>query len=294
MVTMAKEGLSHLLLNLRKMLNHRFTVLCITAILAFYVLWQAGALVWKMWLFNDQTSQARAIGSSSPKNTEPESLQNLLRYPLIQSASIKAKQDVASIDAPETSLNLKLAGLMYSTDQSEARAIIVSQEDGARSYAAHERVAGKAEVYSIEPDRVILLRAGRREALLLSPEQNTAAIRPETQNQAQGAAKQDQAPGQDSKGAPKNTDDLMRDFSATPVMENGKLMGFHITAVRNPQLMNEWGIGPDDVITAVNGTPLNSPGRIMILYDKLKKQKEFELTLNNGGNSRIITVDANE
>jgi S1-C subfamily serine protease len=58
--------------------------------------------------------------------------------------------------------------------------------------------------------------------------------------------------------------------------------------------MNEWGIAPDDVITAVNGMPLNSQGRIMVLYDKLKKQKEFELTLINGGNSRTITVDLYE
>jgi general secretion pathway protein C len=93
---------------------------------------------------------------------------------------------------------------------------------------------------------------------------------------------------------PRKTADLMRDFSATPVMEGGELVGFRLEAVRNPEIMNEWGIEPDDVITAVNGTPLNSQGRVMILYDKLKKQKEFELTLNNGGNSRTISVDLDE
>jgi general secretion pathway protein C len=86
----------------------------------------------------------------------------------------------------------------------------------------------------------------------------------------------------------------MRDFSATPVMEEGQLVGFRLEALRNPELLNEWGIDPDDVITAVNGMPLNSQGRIMVLYDKLKKQKEFELTLINGGNSRTITVDLYE
>jgi len=45
------------------------------------------------------------------------------------------------------------------------------------------------------------------------------------------------------------------------------------------------------VITAVNGMPLNSQGRIMVLYNKLKKAGEFELTLDNGGNSRTITVE---
>jgi hypothetical protein len=44
----------------------------------------------------------------------------------------------------------------------------------------------------------------------------------------------------------------------------------------------------------MNGMPLNSKGRIMVLYDKLKRRKEFELTLINGGNSRTITVDLYE
>ena len=77
-------------------------------------------------------------------------------------------------------------------------------------------------------------------------------------------------------------------------MEEGQLVGFRLAALRNPEIMNEWGIDPDDVITAVNGMPLNSQGRIMVLYDKLRKQREFELTLNSGGNSRTITVDLNE
>ena len=280
MVTMAKGGLSFFLFNLRKMLNHRITVLSITAVLAFFVLWQAGSLVWKLWLLNDESPQARALIPLSPKNTEPESLQNLLRYPLIQSASIPTTQGSASIDAPKTSLKLKLVGLMYSTDKNQARAIIENPKDGARSYATHERVADNAEIYSIEPDRVILFHAGKQEALMLDPEHKTSSFQSDIGNQPIDA--------------PKNSAELMRDFSASPVMENGKLLGFRLKALRNPGIMKEWGINPNDVITAVNGIPLNAPGRVMVLYDKLKKQREFEMTLNNGGNSRTITVDLYE
>ena len=280
MVTMAKGGLSFFLFNLQKMLNHRITVLSITAVLAFFVLWQAGSLVWKLWLLNDESPQARALIPLSPKNTEPESLQNLLRYPLIQSASIPTTQGSASIDAPKTSLKLKLVGLMYSTDKNQARAIIENPKDGARSYATHERVADNAEIYSIEPDRVILFHAGKQEALMLDPEHKTSSFQSDIGNQPIDA--------------PKNSAELMRDFSASPVMENGKLLGFRLKALRNPGIMKEWGINPNDVITAVNGISLNAPGRVMVLYDKLKKQREFEITLNNGGNSRTITVDLYE
>ena len=86
----------------------------------------------------------------------------------------------------------------------------------------------------------------------------------------------------------------MREFSAIPVMDEGELLGFRLKSLRKPEIMKEWGIDPNDVITAVNGIPLNSPGRIMVLYDKLKKQREFEITLNNDGNSRTITVDLYE
>ena len=301
MVTMAKGGLSFLLFNVPKMLNHRITVFSITAVLALYVLWQAGPLVWNLWLLNDESSQPETLIPLSSRRTEPVSLQNLQRYPLIQSEATLTAERSASVDAPETSLNLKLVGLMYSADNGQARAIIESPTDGARSYATHERVADKAEIYSIEPDRVILFHAGRQEALLLNPKSETSSIQAGTGNQPinnanknQASVKLQAASGQDLTGAPKSTDDLMRDFSATPVIENGELQGFRLKALRKPEIMQDLGIGPNDVITAVNGIPLNAPGRIMVLYDKLKKQREFEITLNNGGKNRTITVDLNE
>jgi len=301
MVTIARGGSSSLLFTLRNILNHRITVLCVTALLAFYVLWQAGSLVWKLWLLNDESLQAEAVIPLSPGDTEPESLQNLLSHPLIQSPADPATKGSASADKPKTSLNLKLVGLMYSTDKDQARAIIVSEKDGARSYSTRERVADKVEIFSIEPDRVILLHAGRQEALMLDPEEGSSGNRPDTEDEPVKNSGKDQASaavqstsGRNRANAPRRTEDLMEDFSATPVMEEGELVGFRLQALRDPEIMNEWGIGPDDVITAVNGVPLNSQGKIMVLYDKLKKEKEFALTLNNGGKSRTVTVDLTE
>jgi general secretion pathway protein C len=294
MVTMAKGGLSPLLFNLRKMLNHRITVLCVTALLAFLVLWQAGSLVWKWWLLNNESPQAAALVPPSPQTAQQESLQNILRYPLIRSASNPATSGPASGDQPKTSLNLRLVGLMYSADQDQARAIIESEKDGARSYSTRERVAAKVEVYRIEPDRVILLHAGRQEALMLDPDEATPQTQPDTGSQPINGSNESQASRQSSTSIPKKTADLMREFSATPVMEQGELVGFRLESVRNPEITNEWGIEPDDVITAVNGMPLNSQGRLMVLYDKLRKQSEFELTLNKGETSRTIMIDLSE
>jgi general secretion pathway protein C len=294
MATMTKGSMSYLLFNLQKMLNHRITVLCITAALGFYVLWQAGSLVWKFWLLDKQSPQTDALVAAAPKSAESESLQNILRYPLIRSASNPLTEDSAGGDHPRTSLALKLVGLMYSTDPKQARAIIESEEDGARSFSTHERVADKVEVYSIEADRVILLHAGRREALLLDPEEETPGAPTDSAVQPTSGPGDNQASTETSAGsaeAQNKLDDVMRDFKATPVMEDGELLGFRLNAVGNPKIMDEWGLDPEDVITAVNGMPLNSQGRIMILYDKLKKQREFDLTLNRGGNSRTITVD---
>jgi general secretion pathway protein C len=311
MVVLARGGLSLFLLNFRKMLNHRNTVLGITAALALLVAWQVGSLVWKLWLLGDESPRAETLAPVSLKSAEPESLQNLLRYPLIRSATMPGLEGPASIDAPETTLNLKLVGVMYSTDEKEARAIIESPAEGARSFALRERVADNAEIYSIEPDRVILLHAGRQEALMLDPDQNAAgnpagaAAQPlndqggnqaaiNTANGSPASADSQTASFQPPAGASKKLDDLMRDFSVTPVMENGILQGFKLKALRNPKIMQEWGIGPDDVVTAVNGIPLNTPGRVMILYDKLKKQREFEITLDNNGSSRTVAVDLTE
>ena len=289
MATMAKGGMSYLWFSLRKILNHRITALVITAVLALYVAWQAGSLVWKVWLLESGSPQAAAAIPPSLGRTTPEPLNDLLRYPLIRSQSQQAAEGAAA-DQPRTSLNLKLVGLMYSPDKSQARAIIENPEDGARSYAVREQVADNAEIHSIEPDRVILLHAGRREALMLDPEQDSPSTPTDTSGQPSASSVRDPASGQPSADVPRNLADVMRDFSVTPVMEAGEVVGYRLAAQREPALMAEWGIEPDDVITAVNGIPLNSEGRIMVLYDKLKKQREFELTLNRGGNSRTVTV----
>jgi len=289
MVTMAKGSLPLLLFNFRSILNHRVTVFCITALLAIYVAWQAGSLVWKVWLLDSESPQAAAMAPLASGNAEPEPMQNILRYPLIRSASNSVTEGAAAVDQPKTSLNLKLVGLMYSLDTDQARAIIENPEDGARSYSIHERVADNAEIYSIESDRVILLHAGRKEALMLDPEQEASGTAPGTESQA--SATPQAVPDQSTAGTPRKLDDLMRDFSATPVMEDEELVGFRLTALRDPGILSDWGIDPSDVITAVNGMPLNSQGRIMVLYNKLKKAGEFELTLDNGGNSRTITVE---
>jgi general secretion pathway protein C len=183
---------------------------------------------------------------------------------------------------------------MYSTDRGQARAIIESQAEGARSYAIREKVTDNAEIYSIEQDRVILTHAGKREALLLDPEQQTASTQPDAGNQPAKEANSDQASSQSSADVPKKTADLMREFSATPVTENGELLGFQLTALQNPEVLESWGIEPGDVITAVNGVALNAPGRVMVLYDKLRKQREFEVTLSNAGKTRTITLDLND
>ena len=298
MVTTAKGGLLFHFSNFRYVLNHRVTVFSITALLAIYVAWQAGSLVWKVWLLDSQSTQAATVIPMSSEKTEPETLQNVLRYPLIRSESVSATGGAAATDQPLTSLNLKLVGLMYSPDKYQARAIIENPEDGASSYAMHERVADNAEIYRIEPDRVILLHAGRQEALMLDPEQESstaaAGMAGQPANErptGQASAKPGTAPGQSSASTPRKLDDVMRDYSATPVLEDGELVGFRLAALRDPKMLNDWGIDPSDVITAVNGMPLNSQGRVMLLYNKLKKDGELELTLENDGNSRTITVE---
>jgi general secretion pathway protein C len=127
---------------------------------------------------------------------------------------------------------------------------------------------------------------------MLEPENDNARSQPEVGNRASTGLRP--ASSQDLTNIPKGPAELMREFSAAPVIENGALLGFRLKALRNPNIMKEWGIRPDDVITEVNGIPLNAPDRVMVLYDKLKKQREFEITLNDGDNTRTVTVDLTE
>ncbi len=71
------------------------------------------------------------------------------------------------IKAPETTLNLKLIGVLFDRDKGDGYAIISEAGKPQKAFHKGDKLYGNATLYDIEPNRVILKRNGRHEALTL-------------------------------------------------------------------------------------------------------------------------------
>ncbi len=266
----------------------------ITVFLALLLAWQLGALVWKFLKGAETPPPPVTNSASAAKNKQLATLKHLITQPLMDAASEEGDSPAVT-SAPKTSLNLKLVGLLYSSDNKQARAIIENKRDGGKSYGVGEKIGGLAEVHTIHPDKVILKRGGRFETLPL--EVKTTEIKvTRVESGINGVDSQVQVSRSTTRylrSATRSPQSFMRQFSITPAHYSGHLLGYKLKALRKPQLMNELGLKPDDVIAAVNGTTLTDPKKLMEMYEELKHTNELQLTIISNGQRRSINVSLN-
>lgn len=191
-----------------------------------------------------------------------------------------------SANAPDTTLALTLHGIVAGKRASDSRALIVVNGDE-EPYAIGAQLPGGAVIRSIYPDRVLLARDGRLEALRLPTNDTSAAG---TGGQPTVIQPQAAPPTQDlsqlRQEIADNPQRLMDVIRAMPVMDHGKLTGYRIYPAGNPSQFNQLGLKPGDVVSAVNGIPLTDPAQGMRVLSSLKTSEQVSVTLIRNGQTQ--------
>lgn len=193
-------------------------------------------------------------------------------------------------NAPDTTLALTLHGIVAGKNPKDSRALIVANGDE-EPYAVGAALPGGAVIRAIFPDRVMLERGGRMEALRL-PKSDTG--QGPTLATTQG---DDQAPPPLSSPVPQNLGELRQQIAqnpqrlmdvvrAMPVQEQGKLTGYRIYPAGNSPLFAQLGLHPGDVVTAVNGIPLTDPTQSMRILAALKTSEQISITMLRNGQTQ--------
>ncbi len=203
------------------------------------------------------------------------------------SAAEPSAEDPAN--APQTTANLILAGTIATEDPKHGVAIIT---DGGPSkvYTVGENVGG-ATLHSVYLDHVVLNRAGTLETLPLPHLLLTGMQSPPKVN------------GADSHTAAA-VDNLRRMVQADPGILNqvmrtvasydnvaGKLRGFRAYPGRNRQAFNKLGLRPGDLVTAINGTPLDDPQRGQEILNTIQTQDRATVTIERAGQKQDISLN---
>jgi general secretion pathway protein C len=206
---------------------------------------------------------------------------------LFGSAEVEAPvQDAAN--APQTSLPLVLTGIIANDDPEQGLAIIGENAGSARVKAVGDSLPGGATLHSVYGDRVMLDRNGRLESLALprqfqstAPPPTAAALTPTDTPIVERMRRliADQ-PGVIS--------DIMR---PQPVFAQGKQRGYRVYPGRNRQAFIRLGLRPGDLVTAINGTPLDDPARGQEIFSTIGSASEAQVTVMRNGQQQDLTLN---
>lgn len=195
-------------------------------------------------------------------------------------------------NAPQSSANLLLAGTIATQNPKRGVAIISEGGGPSKVYAVGDRIGG-ASLHSVYLDRVILDRSGVLETLLL-PRQLPPSSRGVVAARRQGGDPRTVAAVENIRRMvqqdPGILDQVMRTVASYDNAA-GRLRGFRAYPGRNRAIFAKLGLKAGDLVTAINGTPLDDPQHSQDVFNTIQTSDHVTVTIERGGQRQDITLN---
>lgn len=216
---------------------------------------------------------------------------SLSDYGLFGRAGGESADDPIRVDVPLTELALKLRGTLAAPVPEHARAIIADADGGQRSYRVGDELPGNATLERVHHDRVIIRARGRLESLpLRDPETATTSAAAGREPGGGPARSRDDELARVRQAFASDPASLADRIALQPVQEDGRIVGMRLDAGVSTALMGQFGIRATDVITEVNGVPLDSEARAEEIINQMQNADRLQVTLLRDGQPRQLTV----
>jgi general secretion pathway protein C len=190
-------------------------------------------------------------------------------------------------NAPQTSMPLVLTGVMAANDPRDGLAILGPSITATKVYAVGDNIPGGARLHAVFADRVLLERNGQLESLAL-PRQLAGSAPPPSLSAAPTEAPLVQRMQELVSRNPSVIGDIMR---PEPVFAGGRQQGFRVFPGRYPKAFASLGLRPGDLVTAIDGTPLDDPARGEEILRTLGSSSEARVTIVRNGRQQDLTLD---
>lgn len=194
-------------------------------------------------------------------------------------AVASAKNDTPT-DAPETRLRLELLGVFQNPVPELSSAIIAEKGKEGEVYHIGDSIPGNASLEEVYPDRVILRRAGRLEALRWSETAlggvNEVAP-PNVSRASELPAAQEGGP--DDMAKQRRT--IISQLALRPVAQ-GSDQGYKLGKRAPKQLLSQVGLQADDVILSVNGHGLGTEEGDLAALESYKQTQQASIVVQRG------------
>jgi general secretion pathway protein C len=264
--------------------------LAVSALLVVVLAWQLVQLGWA--LLGAKNGVDAGPGASAtvaaPPPVRTVDVASIVNAHLFGEANAPAgSTDPNSVAASQ--MPLVLVGTIANTDPTLGYAIIGENPAAAKVYSVGKTITGGTRLHSVYPDRAILDRGGKLEALLLPKKFQgggmSASVPP-------GANPADPMLGdrlrQLAAANPAAITDVMR---PQPVFANGQQRGYRVYPGRSRAVFNRLGLLPGDLVTAINGTPLDDPSRGMDILQTLNSSPTATVTIERNGTTVQVNIN---
>ena len=216
---------------------------------------------------------------------------------------------------PETKLNLKLRGVFASKDKDAARAIIADSRGDEDSYRIGASLPGGATLSEIHGDRVILQHNGRFETLRLpveladtgngdsdgggAPALGPTDISPPTIDRnvnrsniaslSETTTDNAQLLGQYRNALLNDPNSVMGLINVRPYQKDGQLVGYRLRPGQDRALLRRFGLRSGDIVTSVNGVPMNNPVKALEVLRDLSTASQISVDVLRNGAPQSFT-----
>jgi len=236
----------------------------------------AWALAVQFGVLDPKLEQAVSISAPAATSSRPiPQLAQIMAAELFGAREAPAATD--PLDAPPTSLDIVLAGVIAARTPTEGKAIIGETTAVAKLYGVGASLPAGARVHSVYPDRVILDRDGALESLRL-PAQSTAAF----------------GIPQAASASPANEAALSAITNVIrwqTVIRAGKPGGVRVYPGNDAAQFTAIGLRPGDLVLAINDTPLTDQANSEQFMRTLSGSPQSKLTVERNGKEENVMLN---
>ncbi len=267
-------------------------------LLSVLVAWLLLRMLWSLFTPAEQILQPATINSSATpaeyKFRETLAAANLF--------GVYAEKQLVShyLDAPETSLNLMLRGIVSGETDQDGYAIIGDSRGREAVYRVGMDLPGGGEVRGIFPDRVVLLRDGQYETLRLPLDEKTADSEAE---QAFSVASTETTATTESSKPPLSASTIasvrnryglnLQSMASSYGLIKMPSGGYRISLGRNARQLVDLGLRNGDIIVSANGAGLDDEKAVENLITKVLQGEKLNLEVIRGGQKQSLQADIN-
>jgi general secretion pathway protein C len=268
----------------------RLLPLAVSAVLVVLLAWQLVQLAYRLLGFDTAAPPAAPAAATAAVPAQPRiDIAAIVNAHIFgQGSATPGATDPNAVSA--TNMPLVLVGTIANSNPELGYAIIGESATTAKVYGVGKTITGGTKLHAVYPDRAILDRGGRLEALML-PKQFQGGGLSAGASPAPGGQPDMMLGDRIRQLAASNPSAITDILRPQPVFANGQQRGYRVYPGRNRLQFNKLGLLPGDLVTAINGTPLDDPARGMEVLSTMNSAANVVVSVERNGETVQVNIN---